>query len=136
MALLNREGILGADDMQTKDVPVPEWGGEVRIRMLTGTERDAFEASTIEQRKDGTTRRNLVNLRARLIAECVVVPDGPDKGRKMFVTADVKALGNKSAPALQRLFDACQEFNSFSDDDVAELAQGFDDAPSESSTSD
>lgn len=135
MAFLSREGILNADDMATRDVPVPEWGGEVRIRMLTGTERDAFEASTIEQRKDGTTRRNLANLRARLVAECIIVPDGPDKGMRMFVASDIKMLGNKSARALQRVFDACQEFNSFSPEDVEELAQGFDGAPSESSTS-
>ena len=42
--LLTRDLILKADDIQTREVEVPEWGGTVLIRALTGTERDAYEA--------------------------------------------------------------------------------------------
>jgi len=42
---LNKEQILRADDLKTEEVDVPEWGGSVRVRVLTGTERDAFESS-------------------------------------------------------------------------------------------
>lgn len=136
MALLNRTDILNADDLVTEDIPVPEWGGEVRIRMLTGKERDDFEASIVEMRKDGTQKRNMDNFRARLVALCVIVPSGPDAGRQMFVTADIKQLGSKSSKALQRVFNACQALNAVSDEDVEALAEGFSDAPSESSTSD
>lgn len=132
MAILGRDQILDAKDMETKDIPVPEWGGDVRIRMLTGEQRDAFEASTVEMRKDGAQKRNVANLRARLVALCVI----NEAGEQLFSPPDIKLLGNKSAKALQRVFNACQEMNSFTDSDVEELAENFDSAPSESSTSD
>jgi hypothetical protein len=44
-------------------VSVPEWGGEVVVRALTGAERDAFEQSTIEQRGK-SVKTNLANIRA------------------------------------------------------------------------
>ena len=34
--LLTRDAILAAADIQTETVPVPEWGGEVAVRPLTG----------------------------------------------------------------------------------------------------
>ena len=38
--LLSKEQILAAEDLPHKDVPVPEWKGTVRVRALTGFERD------------------------------------------------------------------------------------------------
>ncbi len=40
-----------ADDLPRETVSVPEWGGEVLVRTMSGTDRDAFEASLLE--KDG-----------------------------------------------------------------------------------
>ncbi len=37
---LTGEEILGADDLPTEVVPVPEWDGTVIVRTLTGAERD------------------------------------------------------------------------------------------------
>lgn len=131
MALLGRDAILNAKDLATKDIPVPEWGGEVRIRSLTAEERDKFEGSLVEMRKDGTPKRNAENVRARLAALCIV----NENGERLFVDADIRALGRKSAVALQRVFNACQEFNGFTENDIEELAQGFASDPSEGSTS-
>lgn len=132
MALLGREAILEAKDMKTKDIPVPEWGGDVRIRMLSGRERDDFEASMVDMRKDGSQVRNIANLRARLVSLCAV----NEAGERLFSPPDIKLLGEKSAAALQRVFNACQELNAVSDDDVEELAEGFSSDPAGSSTSD
>ena len=41
MTLLSKSAILCANDLQTEDVDVPEWGGTVRVRSFTGRERDA-----------------------------------------------------------------------------------------------
>jgi hypothetical protein len=129
MALLNRDQILGANDLVTRDVDVPEWGGTVRIRMLTGEERDRFEASTVIV-KNGQQKMNVENLRARLIALCVV----DENGKLEFGSgADVRLLGKKSSPALQRVFNACQELNLVTDEDIEELAEGFDSSPAEGS---
>lgn len=131
MGLLTRDQILHADDIKTGDVEVPEWGGTVRIRPLTGAQRDAFESATIEQRGKNPTV-NLKNLRARLVAASAC----DEKGRLLFTEEDVAALGRKSAKALNRVFEAAQKLSGLTDEDVAELAEDFADAPSESSTSD
>lgn len=132
MALLSRDQILDADDLKTTDVEVPEWGGTVRVRTLTGEQRDKFEASMIDMGKDGSVKRNAENVRARLVVECVV----NEQGEQMFNRADVRLLGKKSAPALDRVAAAAQDLNAFSDNDIEELAEGFGNDPSESSTTD
>ena len=40
--LLNKEQIQSVSDLETQDVEVPEWGGTVRLKSLTGAERDRF----------------------------------------------------------------------------------------------
>jgi hypothetical protein len=51
MTLLSKSAILCANDLQTEDVDVPEWGGAVRVRSFTGRELDAFEASISQQKE-------------------------------------------------------------------------------------
>lgn len=131
MALLSRDQIFDADDLTTQDVPVPEWGGEVRIKMLTGAERDRFEQSTVDMRGNKPTQ-NLANLRARLVALCVV----DEHGARMFSKDDVGRLGSKSAAALDRVFDAASKLNGMSEADIEELTEGFDNDPDGSSPSD
>ena len=117
MGFLTKERILAVDDIVTEDVDVPEWGGTVRVRGLSGVERDAFEASMIE-RRGKKVETNLTNLRAKLVAASVV----DEKGSRLFSDADVKALGAKSAAGLDRVYDVAQRLSGISDDDVDELA--------------
>ena len=42
VGLLNRSAILDAEDLKHEDVEVAAWGGTVRVRMMTGAERDEF----------------------------------------------------------------------------------------------
>lgn len=118
MAVLTRDAILAAPDIQEEIVPVPEWGGDVIVRGLTGAQRDAFEASVVEQ-KGKKTEMKLDNIRARLVALSIV----DEKGKRLFSDADVVALGKKSARPLQRLWDKARELSGLSDDDVEELAK-------------
>jgi len=115
--LLTREAILQAEDLPTEDVEVPEWGGVVRVRGLTGAERDAFEQSIVEQRGKNT-RMNLRNIRARLVALTVV----DEEGNRLFSDDDVEALGRKSAAALNRVFEVAQRLSGLRPEDVEELA--------------
>lgn len=131
MALLSKDQILSADDLTTEDLEVPEWGGTVRVRMMTGAERDNFEAS-VAQQKGKNVKANLANFRARLVAKCVVGEDN----RRLFTDHEAAVLGQKSASALDRVFEAAQRLNRMSDEDVEELTEGFDDAQSEPSTTD
>ncbi|WP_063042116.1 MULTISPECIES: hypothetical protein [Nocardia] len=133
MALLTKDAILAAEDLKFEEMHVPEWGGDVRLRTLTAKERDAFETGMVKINKKGQREDNLANLRARLVSLCMV----DEKGYRIFTSAtDVEALGNKSIAALGRVFEKCQEMNAMTDEDVEELAEGFDQAPDESSSSD
>lgn len=138
MAFLSRQAIIDADDLKTVDVEVPEWGGTVRLKMLTGQQRDQFEASMVKVKKDGSSEPNLQNARARLVSLCAIEvnPDGTNGPRMFQSQQDVILLGNKSSAAVSRLYNECNELNGFTQKDVEELEEGFDDAPSEGSTGD
>ena len=112
---LTKQQILDAADTKTEEVEVPEWGGNVRIQTMTGYARDAFESS-ITGKNGGV---NTVNIRAKLVAACIV----DDDGELMFAEKDVAKLGKKSAAALERVFAAAQKLNRISDGDVEELAK-------------
>lgn len=128
---LSREEILGANDRKTRDVSVPEWGGSVCVRALSGTERDAYEAGIVQLRGDGTKLVNLKNLRGRLVSLACV----DDEGNRLFSDEDAIALGDKSASALERVFEVARRLSGLSEDDVEELAETFDSAPSGDSIS-
>ena len=44
--LLTKDAILQAQDSKLEKLEVPEWGGHVFIKSMSGTERDNFEAET------------------------------------------------------------------------------------------
>jgi hypothetical protein len=124
MALLNRSQILEAEDRQYDTVDCPEWGGEVRLRSISGRQRDDYEQSMLEQR--GNDRKvNMRNARAKLIVLCAV----DEAGQPLFTTEDVRRLGAKNARPLDRLFDACQKLAGLSEDDLRGMTENFDDDP-------
>lgn len=118
MALLNRADILAARDMVTEIVAVPEWGGDVMVRGLTGADRDDLEASIITT-NGRNTQMNLKNLRAKMVSKAVVGEDG----RRMFRDEDIQELSAKSAVALQRVFEVAQRLSGMSANDVQELTK-------------
>lgn len=115
MTILNKQAILAAQDLKTEDVAVPEWGGSVRVRTLTGAERDAFESGLVE--KDG--QRNFANMRARLLALAIV----DENGVRVFDEGDALLLGGKSASALERLFSVAQRLNGIGGEAEADTAK-------------
>ena len=115
--MLDKKTILKSDDLPRERVTVPEWGGDVFVRTLTGTERDSFEQSML--RGKGKNREmNLSNIRARLSVLTMCTEDGT----RLFEAKDIDALGKKSASALDRIFGVAQRLNGLSGEDVEELA--------------
>lgn len=129
--LLSREDILNVKDLVEERVDVPEWGGLVIVRCMTGAERDAFEASILEV-KGKKYDVNLQNMRAKLIAHSVVDQDG----KPLFKESDVRALGQKSAAAMNRIYEVAQRLSGISKEDVEELAKNSGGAQSDGSGSD
>ena len=106
---LSRDQILGADDLGLVEVEVPEWGGSVKLRVMRGVERDAFEVRMVSEDR--------VNVRARLAALSIV----DDAGARLFEDGDIEALGQKNAKALNRVFERAMALNGFTEADVETL---------------
>jgi len=115
MMLLDKSAILSHVNLKTEDVDVPEWGGTVRVRELTGAERDRLEASVAGENKDFT------NMRARMVAATCVDAGG----KRLFSDADVVKLGKLSAIALDRVFWTAMRLSGMSSDDVQAAEENF-----------
>ncbi len=121
---LSRDEILSASDLNVEEVDVPEWGGSVLVRTMTGAERDRMESEFLAER---TT-----NVRARLAA--VVLCD--EAGRRLFSDQDIALLGAKSGAALDRVFAVAMHLNGMTKRDVDELEKNSEAILSDGSVSD
>jgi len=111
--LLTREAILSAQDVATDYVDVPEWGGTVKVRGLTGRARDSLEARFANEQ--GVVSSNKAgDFRAAFVALSIV----DDTDRLLFSEADIEGLGEKSSTALQRVFETAIRLSAVRPGDV------------------
>jgi len=127
MALLTKEAILSAKDLEMEDVKVPEWGGTIRVKMMTAKERDDYELSIYDDEQNKRSE----NVRARLCASTMV----NEKGNKIFNFKEVKSLGDKSARAVNRIFMVAKRLNAIGDEEVKELEKNLPEVPGGDSSS-
>lgn len=133
---LTRDQILGAQDLETREVHVPEWADPVTgddvvyVRALTGKERDAWEASLMQIRGKASVP-NPANMRAKMVVRSLVDAEG----KRLFTDADTNPLGDHSAQVLDRLFELICEMSGISNNAVEEAEGNSDAAPSGVSTS-
>lgn len=118
MTTLSRDAILGTDDLKKQLVKVPEWGGEVYVRCMTGTERDTFESEAYTV-KGKNVEINRENFRARLLVRVIV----DEKNERLFSDKDIASLGAKSGKCLDRLFSVAMTINGLSREDVEDLTK-------------
>lgn len=114
MSKLSRDLILAAaiaippvETMQA--VEVPELGGEVTLRPMTGARRDRFEQAASKDPGN--------NIRARLAAYSVC----DEFGKFLFDENDIRALGELPASALDRIFTVALKINAIGTADVDAL---------------
>lgn len=131
MDILTAEQILSADDLVKERVEVPEWGGDLYIKTMSGEERDSFEEN-ITKTKGKKVDVNFKNIRAKLVVKTACSEDGV----LLFNDSQVEALGKKSAKALDRCFSKAQELNGLSPTDVEDLAKNSEPDQSGHSTTD
>jgi hypothetical protein len=121
---LSKKAILAAKDTKLKGpVPVPEWGGDVYFRTISGMERDQFEDAYSEQKMKAFRARFLV----------LTISD--ENGERLFGDNEVEALGQKSSVVINRLFDEAWQHNAFTQEAVDALGEGSSPDQSEGSTS-
>lgn len=101
---LSKADVLGAPDLQTEDVDVPEWGGIVTVRGAMANEWDEYQGGLVvtTYSDDGrpTHKDNTQNSKARLLVK--LVQDG--EGKRMFADTDAPALGRKCQAPVNRVF--------------------------------
>ena len=119
MSILTKDQILKSDDLTTKVVKVPEWGGDVIVTTMSGAGRDQYDSTIYIAGDDGKITTHLDNGRAKLVAATVV----DDKGNLLFNVDDVGALGKKSVAALDRVYEVATRLNFLSEKEVQELAK-------------
>jgi len=120
---LDRKSILAADDVRKEKIAVPEWKGDVFLRVLTGTDRDRFEESYADQ------KMKAFRIRFLLLALC------DEDGERLFSDDEADILGKKSSVVINRLFEAGWKLNAFTQEAVDALGEDSEAAPSGGSTS-
>lgn len=122
--LFSKDEIFAVDDNLYDYVEVPEWGNKkVRVKALSGSERDKYEQSLGRMDKKGNMVPDLTNQRARLVSLTVV--DGG--GKRMFSDAEVLKLGAKNAKALNRIYEAGAKVSGLGSASAEEAEEDFGD---------
>ena len=98
---LTKDAILGAEDSNVTAVSVPEWQGEVSLRVISGTARAQLEAMMSRRQKDNGSD-TLEGVRGWLLVRSIC----DETGDLVFDQDDADALEAKSAIVIDRLFDA------------------------------
>lgn len=122
-----RRAILGADDLPTETVDVPEWGQKIRLRGLTAAEKDGYVSQVTDM---GSGQIKWRNATALLVARSIV----DEGGERVFSDADAKELGEKSASAIAPLFEAAMRLSKFTKEDIEESVRDFEPAQSDGSS--
>lgn len=120
---LNKAAILAAGDVALSKVNVPEWGGDVFIKTISGVDRDRFE--------DGYSEQKMKNFRSRFL----VLTLCDEKGDRLFTDAEVEELSKKSSIVLNRLFEKAWSLNAFTNEAIDELGNDSTVVPSDGSIS-
>jgi len=111
--MLNREEILAKNALESELVSVPEWGGEVRVRAMTGAERDRLEIACAQRRKAGKS--------TRFRASLAVVTVCDDNLHPIFVADDAEIIDKMPAAGLGRVADVAMRLSGISEEDAEDL---------------
>lgn len=125
MGSLTREALLGATQVPTETVAIPELGGSVVVRGMTARERTQFEKKFVTEIR-GKQKRNFEAFREQLCVFCCVEP--------RLTEADVEALSKVRADVIERIANVAMKLSGITEKDVDELGQSSE-TPTASSTS-
>lgn len=122
MARLTKEAILTALERKTKDVPIPELGGDVFLLEFDGNVRMEMEGKFAEAQKS----RDLTSFLAWLVQQSVV----DDNRQPMFTSTEVATLAKRSPSGLERICRHIRSLNGMNVSDIKEAEKNSESAPS------
>ena len=105
---LDKAALLAASKKPPKmeEVDVPELGGTVFVKVMSGRERDRWE--------EIQNKSKFTQFRARIALATLCNADGSP----MFVEADLPDIGELPATALDLIFDVARRINGLTPEDV------------------
>lgn len=115
--ILTSDKILQADDLKRKKIDVPEWGGEIYVREMTGIESLEFDAWLADNKDNKKVLA--VGWHPLMVTLCAC----DDKGERLFSMADFEAIRKKNKTVLERIADAAIKLNKLGADDLEEEAK-------------
>jgi len=101
--ILSKDAILKVKDIKTVPEDVPEWGGTVYLREISGQDREAFERAMFSD--EGGIKKDAPPLRPALLALCLSDADG----NRLFTDKEISDLAKKNGAVIARLFAKAQE---------------------------
>lgn len=113
MAWLSKADLLAIDDRRPVRVEVPEWGGHVYVRPLSGTQRGELEAWESEN-------KGSIGIDGKLVALSLCDESGASLD---FTEEDVDRLNDKSTVALQRVLTAIASVSRVTQASVEDAAK-------------
>lgn len=131
--LLTFDEIVAANDIQYDYVEVPEWGGRLRVKSLTGEERSKVFAAIRAHGKQIHDDDEAASIfYARVIAASAV-----DEDDKLVIgQKNALALTKKNAAALTRVFKVCARLSGLGDDEIEKAKEDLKRTPSDDTGSD
>jgi hypothetical protein len=120
--LLSKSSIFEAKDLQHEDVPVPEWGGTVRMRQMNASEIQKFtEVMSVETNaKDGMFW---------MLIFCAV----DESGEHLFTEEDLPQLRTKNMGILNKLQRIGLDLNKLTAAGRVALKKDSSEAPTDAS---
>lgn len=101
--VLSKQDVFSAEDCTYENITISEWGGDVRIKVMSIEEQIKFETLNREKKSDN-------ELVFALLSQCCV----DENGEHLFNDADIEELNKKSSTPVLKLFNACLKLNTMS----------------------
>ena len=111
MAFLSREDIMAIVSVKKESIDMPEWGGSIFVRAMSGAESDIL-TDLILAHEEKTGNNRLPHLKA--IMAILTVCDGD--GGRMFDMNDMDMLLSKDGGALTKIFEVARRLNGLTPD--------------------
>jgi hypothetical protein len=127
--MLTIEQILAADDRKVEEVQVPEWGGSVCVRHLSG-----LEAVDLYVQLKGIAGTETEKAAARMVASLSAFLCDTE-GKQLASIEQAKLLIGKSAVAVNRIVAKGHAINATDDAKVADGAKNSEPSRADSSPS-
>jgi hypothetical protein len=115
MARLSKDALLGASDLEERDVDLPSIGGSVRIRSLPAAYAQQALQEAIVQKSEGreqVTRYDLAKLRQLQVLHALV-----DEEARVFAT--------RCGPAFEKLIEAIDDLSGINPEELEAAEQRF-----------